>query len=295
MTATSSATPATRQPVNLRRSRARRRAGRFGTYLVAVLIGLFSVFPLFWMLLTSVKPRTEIVTRDPVFWPSSFAWDRYGDVLARGFTTYLANSLFIAVTVTLIGVLVAALAGYALARFDLPLKRYLLLVVLATQMFPVVVLLIPFFAVMRRLDLLDSYTGLIVTYMSFSIPLAIWILRGFFRGIPDELEDAALVDGCTRFGAMWRIVLPLAGPGIAACAIYVFIAAWNEFLFALTFTSSDAMRTLPVALQAFIGRDATDHGAIMAASTLFTLPVVVFFLFVHRRLTEGMANGAIKG
>ncbi|MFA9429499.1 carbohydrate ABC transporter permease [Egicoccus sp. AB-alg2] len=285
----------TRPRTSLRRSRAKRRAGRVATYLVAAVVGLFSVFPLFWMVLTSIKPRAEIVTRDPVFWPSEFQWERYGDVLARGFTTYLGNSLFIATTVTVIGVLVAALAGYSLARFDLPLKRYLLLVVLATQMFPVVVLLIPFFAVMRQLDLLNSYTGLIITYMSFSIPLAIWILRGFFRGIPDELEDAALVDGCSRFGAMWRIVLPLAGPGIAACSIYVFIAAWNEFLFALTFTSSDDMRTLPVALQAFIGRDATDHGAIMAASTLFTLPVVSFFLFVHKRLTEGMVSGAVKG
>jgi ABC-type glycerol-3-phosphate transport system permease component len=278
-----------------RRARLRRRTGRAGIYLAALVVGLFSVFPLFWMVLTSVKPRREIVTREPVFWPSTFDWDRYGEVLARGFTTYLGNSLFIAGVVTVIGVLVAALAGYSLARFNLPLKRYLLLVVLATQMFPVVVLLIPFFAVMRQLDLLNTYTGLIVTYMSFSVPLAIWILRGFFRGIPDELEEAALVDGCSRFGAMWRIVLPLAGPGIAACSIFVFIAAWNEFLFALTFTSSDSMRTLPVALQAFIGRDSADHGAIMAASTLFTLPVVGFFIFVHRRLTEGMVAGAVKG
>lgn len=289
------ATSVSRPPVSARRSTVRRRTGRVGIYLSALLVGLFSTFPLFWMILTSVKPRGEIVTRDPVFWPSAFQWERYGDVLARGFTTYLGNSVLVSVSVTLIGVLFAALAGYALARFDLPLKRYLLLLVLATQMFPVVVLLIPFFTVMRRLDLLNTYTGLIVTYMSFSIPLAIWILRGFFRGIPDELEEAAMVDGCTRFGAMWRVILPLAGPGIAACSIYVFIAAWNEFLFALTFTSSDAMRTLPVALQAFIGRDATDHGAIMAASTLFTLPVVGFFLFVHKRLTEGMVSGAVKG
>jgi ABC-type glycerol-3-phosphate transport system permease component len=284
-----------RPPVTVRRSNLRRRGGRVGLYATALLVGLFSVFPLFWMLLTSVKPRAEIVTREPVFWPSTFELERYANVLARGFTTYLGNSLLVSVTVTVVGVLFAALAGYALARFNLPLKRYLLLLVLATQMFPVVVLLIPYFTVMRQLSLLNTYTGLIVTYMSFSIPLAIWILRGFFRGIPDELEEAAMVDGCTRFGAMWRIILPLAGPGIAACSIYVFIAAWNEFLFALTFTNSDSMRTLPVALQAFIGRDATDHGAIMAASTLFTIPVVVFFLFVHRRLTEGMVSGAVKG
>ncbi len=276
-------------------ARRRRRAGRVGTYLGSVVLGLFCLFPLLWMVLTSLKPDGEILSSEPVFWPSSFEFARYLEVLERGFTTYLTNSLIVSGLTTFFGVLVAATAGYALARLRMPLQRHLLLTVLATQMFPVVVLLIPFFTVMRNLDLLDSVVGLVVAYLSFSVPLAVWILRGFFRGIPAELEDAAQVDGCSRFGAMWRVVMPLAGPGLAACAIYVFISAWNEFLFALTFLSEDEMRTLPVALTSFVGRDATDHGSIMAASTLFTMPVVVFFLLVHRRLTEGMVAGAIKG
>jgi ABC-type glycerol-3-phosphate transport system permease component len=282
-------------PQAVRRHRPRHVLGSVGTYLGAGALGLFAVVPLYWMFVTSIKPRAEIVTREPVFWPSSAVWERYVTLFERGFTTYLVNSLIVTVAVTVLGIAVAALAGYSLARFDLPLKRYLLLVVLATQMFPMVVLIIPFFTVMRELDLLDSLVGLIIAYLSFTTPLAVWILRGFFKGIPEELEQAALVDGCTRFQAMHRIVLPLAGPGLASCGIFVFIAAWNEFLFALTFIRDDAMRTLPVALQAFVGRAGADHGAIMAISVLFTLPVVIFFLFVHKRLTQGMVAGAVKG
>lgn len=277
---------------------ARRRRLRAGVllYLAAGAVGLFAVFPLLWMLLTSVKPDHEILTREPVFWPSSWEWDRYADVFARGFGTYLRNSLIVASLTVVLGLLVAILAGYALARFRMPLRRALVLVVLATQMFPVVVLLIPLFIVMRNLGLLASLWGLVIAYLAFSTPLMIWILRGFFLSIPPELEDAALVDGCTRFGAMWRVILPLAGPGIAACAVFCWMAAWNEFLFALTFVGrQDSLRTLPVALTAFAGREATDHGAIMAASVLFTLPVVIFFLFVHKRLTTGLVAGAVKG
>jgi ABC-type glycerol-3-phosphate transport system permease component len=269
--------------------------GRLGTYLGALLLGTFAVVPLYWMFVTSIKPRAEIITREPVFWPSTAEWHRYVSLLERGFTTYLTNSLLVTLSVTVLGRAVAALAGYSLARFDLPLKRYLLLVVLSTQMFPMVVLIIPFFTVMRSLDLLDSLVGLVIAYLSFTTPLAVWILRGFFRGIPEELEQAALVDGCTRFQAMRKVVLPLAGPGLASCGIFVFIAAWNEFLFALTFVKADAQRTLPVALTSFVGRAGADHGAIMAISVLFTLPVVVFFLVVHKRLTAGMVAGAVKG
>jgi ABC-type glycerol-3-phosphate transport system permease component len=276
-------------------ARGRRAVGRTLTFLAAVLVGLFAVFPLFWMVLTSVKPAAEIITPEPVWWPSSFDVDRYPRVLEAGFTTYLRNSLLVAIGATTLGLVISTFAGYALARFTLPLRKYLVLLILMTQLFPLIVLLIPLFIVMRNLGLLGSLWGLILAYLAFIAPLTIWILRGFFLSIPNDLEEAAQIDGCTRFGAFWRIILPLAGPGIAASAIFAWIAAWNEFLMALTFIRSDELRTLPVGLAQFAGLEQTDHGAIMAASTMFTLPVVIFFLFVHKKLTTGMVAGAVKG
>ena len=264
-------------------------------YLAAGVVGLFSVAPFAWMFLTSLKPDGEFFRRTPALWTSHPQFSRYTDVLDAGFATALRNSVIVAVGTTVAGVALAALAGYALARFDLPLRRYLLLMVMAVQMFPLVVLIIPLFVVMKALGLLDSWVGLIIAYLSFTTPLAIWLLRSFFETIPRDLEEAAMTDGATRFGAMVRVIFPLAGPGLAATAIFSFIAAWNEFLFALTFVKKESLRTLPVALSSFVGQEQADWGAIMAASVLFTIPVVIFFLAVHRRLTTGMVAGSVTG
>jgi ABC-type glycerol-3-phosphate transport system permease component len=264
-------------------------------YTAAGAVGLFAVAPFAWMLLTSIKPDGDILRSTPVFWPSAPTLSRYGEVFDAGFARALANSLKVAGATTVAGVTVAVLAGYALARFALPLKRYLLLGVMSVQMFPMVVLIIPLFAVMRRLDLLNSWTGLVIAYLSFTTPLAVWMLKSFLETIPKEMEEAAMSDGATRIGAMVRVVLPLAGPGMAATAIFSFIAAWNEFLFALTFVKQESAKTLPVLLQSFVGRSQADWGLIMAASVLFTLPVIGFFLVVHRRLVEGMVSGSVTG
>ncbi len=265
-----------------------------GIYALAAAVGLFSLFPFAWMVITSLKSNSEIFTESPVFVPADPTFGRYVEVLSGPFLQALWNSTVVAFFTTGLGVAVAILAGYSLARFALPLRRYLLVLVLSVQMFPVIALLIPLFVVMRTLGLLDSYAGLVLAYLSFTAPLTVWMMRGFFQSIPPDLEDAAMIDGATRMGAFWRVVVPVAGPGIAATAIYAFILAWNEFLFALTFISDESMRTLPVALQSFIGRAQTDWGAIMAASVVFTLPVVIFFLFVQHRLTQGMVSGAVK-
>jgi ABC-type glycerol-3-phosphate transport system permease component len=264
-------------------------------YAAAVVVGLFAVAPFLWMLLTSIKPEGEILRRTPSLWTAHPQFGRYSDVLHSGFARALRNSLVVATGTTVAGVAVAALAGYALARFDLPLRRYLLLMVMGVQMFPLVVLIIPLFVVMKALGLLDSWLGLVVAYLSFTTPLAVWLLRSFFETIPRDLEEAAMSDGATRFGAMVRVIFPLAGPGLAATAIFSFIAAWNEFLFALTFVKKENLRTLPVALSGFVGRSQADWGLIMAASVLFTIPVVIFFLAVHRRLTTGMVAGSVTG
>jgi ABC-type glycerol-3-phosphate transport system permease component len=273
----------------------RRPAATAALYVGAVVVALFAVAPFVWMVLTSIKPEGEILRRTPTLWTAHPQFGRYSDVLHAGFARALRNSLIVATGTTVAGVAVAALAGYALARFDLPLRRYLLLMVMGVQMFPLVVLIIPLFVVMKALGLLDSWLGLVVAYLSFTTPLAVWLLRSFFETIPRDLEEAAMTDGATRFGAMVRVIFPLAGPGLAATAIFSFIAAWNEFLFALTFVKKENLRTLPVALSSFVGRSQADWGLIMAASVLFTVPVVLFFLAVHRRLTTGMVAGSVTG
>jgi ABC-type glycerol-3-phosphate transport system permease component len=264
-------------------------------YGAAAAVGLFAVAPFAWMLLTSIKPDADILSRTPVFWPDHPTLSRYGAVLDAGFARALRSSLVVAGGTTVAGVAVAALAGYALARLRIPLRRYLLLLVMSVQMFPMVVLVIPLFVVMRTFGLLNSWAGLVIAYLSFTTPLAVWLLKSFLETIPQELEEAAMSDGATRVGAMVRVVLPLAGPGLAATAIFSFIAAWNEFLLALTFIKDERLRTLPVALQSFVGQQQADWGLIMAASVLFTAPVVVFFLAVHRRLTEGLVAGSVTG
>jgi multiple sugar transport system permease protein/N,N'-diacetylchitobiose transport system permease protein len=272
-------------------------APNWRVYAGALAVGLFSAFPFLWMVLTSLKPGPEILTAVPVFWPSEFILERYGRILTGDFALYLRNSLIVATGTAVLSVTAAAMGGWVLARFRIPLRRYLVILVLSAQMFPVVELLIPIFLVMRNLGLLGTYTGLIVAYLSFTTPLVLWILRGFFKSIPIDLEEAALVDGATRAQAFRRIVLPLALPGIAATATFGFISAWNEFMFALTFTlNSPEMHTSTVALRQFVGRDmAADWGMIMAFSVVMTLPVIVLFLFAHKRMTEGLVAGATKG
>jgi ABC-type glycerol-3-phosphate transport system permease component len=176
-----------------------------------------------------------------------------------------------------------------------PLKRTLLMLILTTQMFPLVVLIIPLFVLMRNANLIGTYQGLVVAYLAFTVPLAIWIMRGFILTIPEELEHAAMTDGATRVGAMFRVILPIAGPGLIATATLSFIAAWNEFMLALTFMDTEEKKTLPLVLQQFVGRGDTDWGAVMATSVIYTVPVILFFLLMRKRLMLGMTAGAVKG
>ncbi len=277
----------------------RRPAATLAVYAAALAVGLFAVAPFLWMVLTSVKPDGEILSRTPSLWTARPQFGRYADVLDAGFARALLNSLKVAAGTTVAGVAVAALAGYALARFDLPLRRYLLLMVMGVQMFPLVVFIIPLFVVMKVLGLLDSLLGLVIAYLTFTTPLAVWLLRSFFETIPKELEEAAMIDGATRFGAMVRVIFPLAGPGLAATAIFSFIAAWNEFLFALTFTASGdySARTVQPAIASFSGRTQFEEpwGSIMAASVVVTVPLVVLVLVFQRQILAGLTSGAVKG
>jgi ABC-type glycerol-3-phosphate transport system permease component len=265
-------------------------------YVCAVAISAFALFPIYYVVITSLKPRSEIYTRTPDLWPSDPQWHQYSRVLGEGHVgRALLNSLIVAGVTTVICVVVAGMAAYALARLQIPFKRTLLMLILTTQMFPLVVLIIPLFVLMRNADLIGTYQGLVVAYLAFTVPLAIWIMRGFIVTIPEELEHAAMIDGATRVGAMFRVILPIAGPGLVATATLSFIAAWNEFMLALTFMNEEDRKTLPLVLQSFVGRGDTDWGAVMATSVIYTLPVVIFFLLLRRRLMLGMTAGAVKG
>jgi len=263
-------------------------------YLLIAVIVVYAVFPFYYAILTSFKSGTALFKID--YWPTSFSIDNYLTVMTKGnFPLNLLNSLVVSVSVVIISLLLAITAAFALSRVRFRGRPLLLLVILSVSMFPSIAVLAGLFEVIRVSGLYNSAGALIFSYMIFTLPFTVWVLTTFMRDLPLEIEEAAMSDGATRFGAMVRVIFPLAGPGLAATAIFSFIAAWNEFLFALTFLKKESLRTLPVALSAFVGQEQADWGLIMAASVLFTVPVVIFFLAVHRRLTTGMVAGSVTG
>jgi ABC-type glycerol-3-phosphate transport system permease component len=265
-------------------------------YAVMAAISAFALFPVYWVVITSLKPRSEIYTRTPDLWPSNPQWDQYPRVLGEGHVgRALINSLIVASGTMVICLIVGAMAAYALARWRARITHVLLMLVLMTQMFPLVVLVIPLFVIMRKADLLGTYWGLVTAYLAFTVPLAIWVMRGFLITIPSELEHAARIDGATRLGAMWRVILPLAAPGLATTAVLCFLEGWKEFMLALTFINDENRKTLPLVLQSFVGRGDTDWGAIMATSVIYTLPVALVFLVLRKHLMTVRTAGALKG
>jgi ABC-type glycerol-3-phosphate transport system permease component len=271
-------------------------ARRGWMYLAMLVVSAFALFPVYWVLITSLKPRREIYTRTPDLWPSRPQWHVYPDVLGAGHIgRALLNSLIVAGATTAVCLLVGAMAAYALTRFHLPLRGALMMLVLMTQMFPLVVLVIPLFVLMRKADLLGTYWGLVIAYLAFTVPLAIWVMRGFLVSIPEELEHAARIDGATRLGAMWRVILPLAAPGLATTAVLCFLEGWKEFMLALTFMNDESRKTLPVVIQSFVGRGDVDWGSVMAASVIYSLPVALLFVFLRKHLMTGTTAGAVKG
>jgi ABC-type glycerol-3-phosphate transport system permease component len=265
-------------------------------YAAMLAIGAFALFPVYYLVITSLKTRSEIYSRTPDLWPNHPNWHEYPSVLGAGHVgRALANSLIVAGGTMVICLIVGGLAAYALARFRFKLTQLLMMMVLMTQMFPLVVLVIPLFVMMRKAGLLGTYWSLIVTYLAFTVPLAIWVMRGFILSIPEELEHAARIDGATRLGAMVRVVLPLAAPGLATTAVLSFLEGWKEFLLALTFLNDESKKTVPLVLQSFVGRGDVDWAAVMATSVLYTLPVALVFVFARKHLMTARTSGAVKG
>ena len=294
MTATLERPITTLEPITPR-PRSRRRN------VVPNLLGLFvflvAAFPVYWMVLTSFRRGVDIQKASPQFVPSPGTLANYRKVFKRDFFwTAVQNSLTVTLLVLVLSLFIAFLAAVAVSRFRFRGRRAFIICILLVQMVPAEALIISLFRILDGWQLINTILGLTLTYLAFVLPFTIWTLRGFVANVPKELEEAAMIDGSSRFRAFMTITLPLVAPGLVATGIFAFIQAWNEFIFALVIMNRPENQTLPVWLQAFNeGAKGTDWGGVMAGSTLMAIPVVIFFLLVQRRVASGLTAGAVKG
>jgi multiple sugar transport system permease protein len=288
---------ASRRPVRSRRYyRWRRRVLGIGRHIVVFLVVLVMLIPFLWLILTTFKRPVEFLTWPPVFIPSEPTLDNYRAVLEIPFIgRYFGNTVIIAGTSTLLAVMFGSAAAYSLARVDFPFRlNYILAIwILITRMYPAVATAVPYFVLIQNLGLLDTRAALIITYTSFNLPFVVWLMLGFFQGIPIDLERAAIVDGCSMWQRFTRVVMPLAAPGLVATTILSFILAWNEFLFAVILTSVKA-KTVPVVVAGFITDKGLDWGAMSALGTMLVTPVIVLAWMSQRYLIRGLTLGAVK-
>lgn len=271
---------------------------RRGTFsILTLLLTLYIVFPFYWQISTSFKSPDEIFKKPPSLFPESFYLRNYIEVFTSGrpFGRYILNSFIVASSTTVVSILIGSLAAYALSRSKFRGRSVFLVGILGLAMFPQIAIVSPIFTIFRKVNLLNTYAALILPYTTFSLPLSIWILTNFFKDIPTEIEEAALIDGCSPLQVLRKVITPLAAPGVFTCAILVFIYAWNEFLFALTLNTRDTMRTVTVGITMFPGLYEIPWGTIFAASTLVTLPLVILVLLFQRRIIAGLTAGAVKG
>ena len=266
-----------------------------------VVVAIVTLFPIFYMVSTAFKPATEIDSLTPHPLPAHPTWANFqnvlnGSVIGMPYWTFLRNSLFVTISSVLVSSVIALLAAVAVARFRFRFRSTYLIMLLIVQMLPQQALVIALFLDFRKVNLLDSLIGLSLLYITFSLPVTIWMLRNFVAAVPRELEEAAAIDGASSPRIFWRILFPLVAPGLVATSIFAFITAYNEFIVALSFLGQTHQDyTLPIYVQFFFGRGGAEWGPIMAASTMYTIPVMIFFLIVRRRLVSGLTAGAVKG
>ncbi len=279
-------------------ARLRRRLGRFLLMIFTLAVMLPLLFPVYWLLSTSLKSNLAAFATPPQWWPSPATMENYVN-LATGSTNfgmYVRNSLITCIATSLLATIVASLAGYAISRLRFRGKRTLMLTILATQMFPMVLILISLYVMYRQLGLINTHIGLILSFTTFAVPFSVWMMKGFFDAIPGEIEEAALIDGCTRLESLRLIAIPLAAPGLLAVSLFSFLDGWNNLMYPLTLATSTDVRTIPPGLLlSFLGQFKDDWAGMMAASVVVTIPVAIIFTFLQRYLVAGLTAGAVKG
>lgn len=267
-------------------------------YTSVIVIVVWCVFPLYWAFVSSIKPDEDLFETNPSLIPHRITFINYVKVFSeRPFHINIINSAIVAGVTTLLALIIGVSAGYAIARLKFRGKVAVMSIILAVSMFPQVSILGSLFLILRSLHLINTYSGLILPYISLNLPLTVWVLQNFFRELPVEVEEAALMDGCSRFRLLWSIVVPMSSPGLVATGLLVFINSWNEFLFALTFMQRPEKYTIPVAIALF--KEATQYeipwGQIMAATIIVTLPLILLVLAFQNRIIEGLSAGSVKG
>lgn len=283
--------------------RARRLLAKTGQYAFALLTAAVIIAPFYWLFISSIMGQRELLSVPPHWVPLEPTFERYRAIfsvvtsseIVESFKAGMVNSSIIAAWSTLIGLIVGTLAAYALARFKFRLRDPLIYAYLFTYMVPAIALVIPLYLVLSSVGLIDTKLGVILLHTTFVIPFVVWTMKGYFQTVPRDLEDAARIDGCSRFSALWRIVLPLVAPGVAATVIFSFLLSWDEFLYALIFTASLGAKTLPVALAEFSARKAVDYGLIATGGVLATLPPVLLAIAFQKYIVKGLTAGGVKG
>ena len=265
------------------------------TVLLALML-LFLLFPFYWTFLTSIKPENELYGKVVTYWTAHPTFEAYKKLFTStvDFLSAMKNSLLVAVCTTLLTLVVATMAAYAFSRYDFVGRKVLMSIFLCNNMFPTVLLLIPLYSIMRKLQLLFTPVSLILSYTTFTIPFSVWLLIGFINDLPASLEEAAMVDGCNRGQAFMKIIFPLLRPSIIATGVYIFLQSWNEYTFAMMFTNTST-RTIPVALKSLIGQLGVQWDLLTAGGILTIIPVCIMFFFAQKRLVEGLTAGAVKG
>lgn len=300
MTTTESPTLETPFEVSVRRTVPHRRR-RFRprhplAHVVLYILCLIWVFPIYWMLNTTFKLPSDIVSTTPAFFPSPPSLVNYIDAFTKsGFVSSLGNSLIVTLATVFVSITLGFLAAAAVTKFRFFGRRSILIAIVCVQMIPAAALLIPLFLSFKSLGLLNSYPGIVLAYTASVLPFTIWMLRSFFIALPDEIEEAAKVDGASTFRILRSIYLPLVLPGLISTSVFAFINAWNDYITAYVMLQDQSKYTLPVWLVSFSTNEGTDYGGLIAASVLFSLPVVIFFMIVQRNLVSGMSAGAVKG